>query len=444
MTLIDIVNLLGACNTDKGKKQIIFENKDNECFTKMLDIVYNPKNNLQLTDFKLPLEKGDNTVEDIIDDIDYLINGAYTGNSAIDFITNLAKQCDIENQKLLQKIIRKNLRIDLGVKTINSVLPNFIPSLPYMRCALLNDKTIKNINFPCFIQTKLDGQYMSIVVSKTDVKFVSRTGTNYIFNDKFIKRFKPIQDIISDETIMLIGEALVVDEENVVLPREEGNGIINKASELNMTISSDEVNSIRFVLWDIINLTEFKNGQYNVPYKTRFENLRNLPDIAGCSIVYTNIVNNLTEAYDEYYKLISLYEEGAIIKDFNNIFKDTTSNTQLKMKTRFQVELKIIGFNNGKPGTQFEKGLGSLICESSDKSLVVDVGTGFKDNDRKEIFKNIDNIIGKIVTVEANRTLNKNNGWTLFLPVFIEIRHDKTECDSLDKILEIENSAKCL
>jgi hypothetical protein len=63
------------------------------------------------------------------------------------------------------------------------------------------------------------------------------------------------------------------------------------------------------------------------------------------------------------------------------------------------------------------------------------VGSGFNDEDRNSI-KAAD-VIGKIVAVKYNaRIKNKSEGATesLFLPIFLEIREDKTQADSAGSI----------
>ena len=57
------------------------------------------------------------------------------------------------------------------------------------------------------------------------------------------------------------------------------------------------------------------------------------------------------------------------------------------------------------------------------------VGSGLTDEQRKDFFTS--ELIGKIVAVKYNaRIKNKAGEESLFLPIFLEVREDKTEADS--------------
>ena len=121
------------------------------------------------------------------------------------------------------------------------------------------------------------------------------------------------------------------------------------------------------------------------------------------------------------------------------IWKNGTSKDQVKVKLEAEIDLKITGFNkgNGKNSELF----GSLICESSDGMLSVNV-SGFKDKDRKEIFDNFEFYKNEIITVKANALMKhpKEESYSLFLPRFVEMRQDKTVADDLTTIKNIFNN----
>ena len=83
------------------------------------------------------------------------------------------------------------------------------------------------------------------------------------------------------------------------------------------------------------------------------------------------IVNNYEEAKNYYNKLLSENEEGIILKNFNMSWKDGTSNDQIKFKEVKECDLLVTGFEMGSG--QFKDGIGSLICESKDKKLKVNI-----------------------------------------------------------------------
>lgn len=107
-----------------------------------------------------------------------------------------------------------------------------------------------------------------------------------------------------------------------------------------------------------------------------------------------------------------------------------------KRKRFVDVDLRVVSFNEGTG--KYAGKLGSINFTSADGLLEVSV-SGFTDEQRDEIWKNKDNYLNTIWTVKANSLLSKNKKHSLFLPVIIEQRFDKTEADTLDKIKEIFN-----
>ena len=73
--------------------------------------------------------------------------------------------------------------------------------------------------------------------------------------------------------------------------------------------------------------------------------------------------------------------------------------------------------------------LGAIVCESADGVVKVNVGSGFNDEHRKTLKEK--DLLGKIVAVKYNtRIQNKSGAESLFLPIFVEVREDKTDADN--------------
>ena len=63
------------------------------------------------------------------------------------------------------------------------------------------------------------------------------------------------------------------------------------------------------------------------------------------------------------------------------------------------------------------------------------IGSGFTDKDLQELSSDPDSLIGKIAAVQYNEPItDKFGNRSLFLPRFIEIRHDKNLADDLSKM----------
>jgi ATP-dependent DNA ligase len=148
-------------------------------------------------------------------------------------------------------------------------------------------------------------------------------------------------------------------------------------------------------------------------------------------VVETTIVNDIEEAQKTFKTYFEAGQEGIILKDRHGIWEDKRAKHQIKFKGELECDLKCVGWEEG---TGRNKGkLGALVLQSSDAKVNVSVGTGFTD-DMRNTFKKKD-VLDKIVTIKYNsRISNKQGEDSLFLPVFLEIREDKSKADSSSKI----------
>lgn len=444
--LLEIYNELANSKTEKEKREIIKENWENPIFKDFMNIVYNPNITLGIADIAINKNiNGNDILDNHLSNLKETLTTTLTNgsNQALEFTQNILNSLDKENQLLMQKMIRKNLQIGIGAKNLNKAIPNAIFIPPYMRCSLLDEKTKKKINFPALVQTKYDGQFVNVIFKNNEVKFMSRAGTYYVF-DK-LKDYKELYDTVVREygECVIMGELLVRDENNNILPREVGNGIINKGSTANNTITKEEVENIFVTCWDILSIDEFENRFSETPYIQRLKKIAFIEHKTNFfKLAKTKLVNSFEEAFSFYEERLKNDEEGAIIKNKNLKFEDKTSQHQLKLKCKFQVDLQVIGINKGKEGTRFENTLGGLECISEDGILSVNVGSGFTEEQRDEIYNNQHKYLNKIVTIEAHRVSEKEDTITLILPVFVEFRDDKTEADTFERIKEQEISVR--
>lgn len=104
----------------------------------------------------------------------------------------------------------------------------------------------------------------------------------------------------------------------------------------------------------------------------------------------------------------------------------------VKIKAELSCELKCIGIKEGKG--KYRGMIGSIICESADGRVKVDVNLR-TDEDRMQPD---DFYLDKIIEVKYNEKVDsksKDGVWSLFLPVFMEIRFDKDVADKFEEIL---------
>ncbi len=369
--------------------------------------------------------------------LDRLTTRTITGNAARDEVASLMSTLLPQEAKVLENMLKGDLRCGVNISSINKCFPGTIPEYPYMRCSLQKGSNIDKFNWKdgIYSQEKADGMFANVFVSAGgEVKITSRNGTMFAnvefqaFIDEFLK--------VASFGYCYNGELLVAEQngsEWKILPREIGNGVLNSV----LKGGSFEKNQKPFYfIWDKVTVSNaVAGGKFVMPYRERYEQVKKLKGQFFHPIP-TKIVFSLKEAFEHYVQMTAKGHEGTVIKNPEAIWADGTSKDQIKMKVEAEVDLIVRGFNAGNGKN--EKWFGSLICESADGLVQTNV-SGFSDKDRERITKEMDEWIDKkIITVRANSLMPNDNGpRRLFLPRFVEERLDKSEADSLEKIIQI-------
>ena len=284
------------------------------------------------------------------------------------------------------------------------------------------NKEIGRIQFPCFAQTKMDGMRGVIVKRDGRVVVFSRNGNTMT---KLDKHFEAV--LSSIDNVVLDGELTVVDSEGKLLDRKTGNGILNKT--VVETVSDEEVARVRFTAWDLIDVCDFDKGIDRRTGVERLARLRAIPTNPLFEVVQTFDIANLEEAQQLFKEQLAKGEEGIILKNNDHPWEDKRSKQCVKMKEVIEMDLKITGFVEG---TGKASGMtGAIQVENKDGSIKTSVGTGLDDATRKDIWARQEELIGTIITVKCNGVISRKgaDSKSLFLPVFVELRLDKTESD---------------
>ena len=433
--LKDILNELNESNSSNYKLDILKKYKDNSELKKLLELTYNRNKynfnvskNCIIKDNPSILESnGSKPVDNLLSALEILGEGTIRGNEAHRFVYNHLKHLDNDNKEIFLNVLGRDLKIGLNVKSINKVFKNLIPKPNYMRCAVLSEKTLKKINFPAFIQLKMDGTYREIHVADGQVSGKTRSGEEY-FNPVLFKEMENFPNGYYTGELTIEGES-----------RFTGNGLINSLNP--------PYEKITFTVWDYLTDEDYLE-KTKTPYYSRFESLSDIIEKHKSNRVKL-VPNHEVNSIDEALKYVSDWMEqgleGGVLKDKNNVFKNGTSGTQLKIKLKVDAEMRITGFTDGTIGTKREGKIGAIQF-SNDEGTIKGQCSGFSDEELDLFTKNKDNLIGKIISVEFNDIVKSENNdyYALSHPAFIEIRNDKDETDTLEKVIQLRDMAKSL
>jgi hypothetical protein len=364
------------------------------------------------------------SLEMAIENLKYLSTREVTGNAAIAHLRAILSGLPSDDAKVIERIIQKDLKCGVQVSTANAVWTGLVHEYPVMLCSQFEEKLVNKIKFPAYVQLKMDGMRFNAIVKDGKCEFRSRNGKEIQLLGNLEQEFIALAD---GKSVVFDGE-LLVNDKGIVLDRQTGNGILNKANK--GTISIDEARKVHATIWDIIPYDEFVVGKGKYNYHTRFSVLESLSLPKKIHLVESKVVVSLEDAQQIFEVYLADGQEGIILKDMNGIWEDKRTKSQIKFKGELECDLKIVGIEEGTG--KYTGMLGAILCESADGVIKVRVGSGFSDDQRKNLGKEI---VDKIAAVKYNmRIKNKLGEESLFLPIIVEIRDDKEQADASNSI----------
>lgn len=446
-----IFDELEATASLNEKQAILTRHKDNELLKRVLAAALNPYVNYyirKIPDYT-PMKEGLG-IGEFIDHLPALSTRKVTGNAAIQYLTDILSFLAADDAVIAERIIKKDLRCGVSDSITNKVWKNLIPTYPCLLAQPGDEKHLSKVVWPAGSQLKSDGIRINFLCNNGDIVSRGRSGKEVPFHGLLDKVFAKLEEQYGGPCVF-DGELIVEDEDGSVMARAKGNGLLNKA--IKGTITEDEAKKIRVQIWDVIPYDDFFAGYCDQPYSERKQKLNAAFDAiakTGEDLFYdklrggqplvanmeTRMVNTIEEAREHFLELRAQGFEGTILKNMKGLWEDKRSNDLVKMKAEEEADLEIIGWNKGAVGTKLENKMGSLICASSDRSIVVSI-SGFPDALRDEITDHIDAWIGRIVTVRYNERIKSKTSKveSLFLPRFVCLREDKDVANSAAEII---------
>jgi len=384
-----------------------------------------------------------------------------TGHDASNHLRGLLASMSLDEAYVLIRIIDKDLKIGMGRSNINKVIPGLIEKTPYMGAKSFSEKLARAIfeNGQTGIsQIKEDGRYANAIIMGGTLELVSRQGEETLIgNATLIKELESLPDCVLNGELTMDG-----------IDRYTANGIITSIidiegkretrtpSETAKKIQAFEekrgdyqeaLNKIRFTVWDMITPEEYFSKKSTRPYSDRYQYLGimiGLKRPTRIGIVETVIVNNYKEAMAHFQDSLGRGLEGTVLKSARGTWKDGKPNWQVKMKLEISIDLRIIGFEYGTPGTKNENVISTIRMESSDGLLKTNP-SGMKEDMMKMVTENQEDLMGTIAEIRCcGLSQNSLGEWSTLHPSVVALRDDKDTCDSLQSAQEIEEMAKTL
>lgn len=369
----------------------------------------------------------------------------------------LANMLDADARDVVLKILNKKTDAGFGLRSVTTMAPWLLFQTPYQRCSTI--AKLDRIEYPAIVQRKADGMfaYASIALQGGlfPKAFLSRRGKGFDLFGQLESELQILSDRASEvmEDPVFVGELTILEEDNTVMPRQKGNGLLNKF--IKGTGEDQVAKKVVYTIWDVLPGKDFASGLCETPYGVRFNilmNILNTKDTAEdratkmksfmetsihqhCQLIESEMVDNQKAALQFYERMRKEGEEGAILKDEDSVWKSNTATDQVKLKHFAQAEFRILDALEGKG--KYKGMLGALQVGSEDGKIVSNVGSGFTDAQRQDLQYWKDNI-GSIITAQFESTTTdkkRKDVKSLFLPTFIDTRfNEKTEADTLEYV----------
>lgn len=426
MRLVEVIKLfkqIQETSSLNDKKAIITANKNNELFKECLKFLLDgnvttgiAKKKYDSIAVKCDAWPHDDINNDFIKLLDY-IKKHNTGREE-DIVQVQAWCCNMDSniKNFVKGMITKSIKLGADAKLVNKCIPELIPTFDVMLGTPIDKVKLKG-NEWISISRKLNGTRCAFIGDKC----MTRQG----------KEYKGLDHIIRDlhslglKNCFVDGELLYKNEENL-----SDSEAFQKGTGIAMSKDNDK-SSLKLVIFDVFPLEEFWNGNSKESYYKRKQMLLEIKEDIELfdEVKNVEVVQMCYEGVDhsQIWKWLDYAEENdweGIILNLDTQYECKRTKNLIKVKKFFSADLKCIGIEEGagrNKGT-----LGALICDY--KGNNVNVGTGFSDKDRKQIWQHPEDIIGKIISVKyKEETKNKNGGISIQFPVFESVRFDKND-----------------
>lgn len=414
-SVVEIVKELESVTSTKAKEHILRKNADNTVLQKVLFYTYG--------DMQYGVQK--KTVEKMTfeNDEDYRWDNVWSmfedlsksniNNDLVLKISNTVGYYTDKNiQDLLLKILLKDLRCNINVKSINKAIPNLIPQHQIMLASKFEGKLKSKVS----MSLKMDGIRNSILIENGNIKHISRQG-------KVVLGLEELNESLRKQNLdgyMLDGELIRKNIDNI--PSDDNFRLTTKI----VNSKSTDKRGLEFVVFDIVPIEDYYKGESKLLYEERLKLLENL--IEENEFIRLVPKFGITDDVEYIYKVlddvVSNGEEGLMLNTLNGKYGfGKRSKDILKVKKMQTCDIRCLRIEEGEG--KYQGKLGKIICNY--KGYELGVGSGFNDEQREYYYNNPNEIIGHIVEVQYfEESKNEKGELSCRFPIFKYVR-DKDE-----------------
>ncbi len=420
LDIYKIINELENVSSTKAKSHILLKNKDSVLLQKVLLYTYDPNRKYGVSEAYLEkLEYNADDKETSYNNLwgllDVLAQSNINDNLRNELRMHINYYQNENVRELVKRIVGKNLKCNINIKMINKVWENLIPTsdgtrkiAPMLGSKLELDKVPNGVKY---VTEKYDGCRCLAYIENGIVELYSRQGKKY----EGCKEIEEELLSLGIDNVMLDGEILAIncDYDNVY--KETTKRLKNK---------KENKKGLYFMIFDYIEREEYDKLKGIHLYSERRKKMDCIKETEHIKVAPLLIA---TENMDEIMDILDEYRnkgaEGLMVS-LDKPYEFKRSKTLLKLKVMSTIDLRVVGFEEG---TNKNKGrLGAVLVKYKDN--IVKVGSGWKENDRIDVWENQEFYLGKILEISYfEETTNKDGTYSLRFPIAKRWRLDKDE-----------------
>lgn len=346
---------------------------------------------------------------DILDIITYIENNNSGKNETVETLKWLESQLTTEKEKnLLYYLATRDVQIGLSQQSIQKIY-GILNKFEIMLGSKRDDKL--NLQKPFILTEKLDGINLTVINDDT-VKMYTRNGKEVSNLTQLEKEYKTLPKGVYCGEVLYSGR---IEDRNELYR--------STVSEIH---TDKEDKQVIHNLFDYVTLDDWNKKKTTTTY---LESFRFLNSIITDQTPHITVVKEVFRGTCDLEKLDEMLSEaknkdweGLMLRYTDSQYEWKRSKSLIKLKSMYNLDLRITGYGEHKNGNK----LGQFSVNYYGETVWV--GSGYKDEERVEFWKNRQNMVGKIIEIQyMEETQNKDGKKSLRFPIFKRLRLDKDE-----------------
>lgn len=334
---------------------------------------------------------------------------------------------------LAKAIVTQDLKIGVTATSLNKVYgADFIPKTGCMLGTKFEDVGSAKVKWPCIVTEKLDGIRRILIKENGVCRFYSRSGHEDTGLIQILEEAKHLPDnYVYDGELLAIG-----DFKDCIAQRQATNSIAN---------SKGVKTGLTFNVFDMVPVCSFYQGRDLTPASSR-------KILLGATLMDESIQHLDSERWTQYIAAFGIHEdlkyikpvpilgkvsslaevepivdviwkrggEGVMLNTISGPYEVKRTKHLLKVKHVEEFVLPVVDILEGSG--KYEDSMGAIVCvytASDGSQSYVGVGSGFTDEQRRDIWDNPEKYLGLCAEIESfGESTNAQGYKSINCPIF--------------------------